>query len=100
VSLKLTIRDGRVHVVLKVVPGARREKIVGLLGDALKVAVSKPPQGGEANRAVIALLARALGIAESQVQIIRGLTSPRKEVAIQGLDAQSVQTRLLAEIGT
>ena len=45
---------------IKVVPGASRDRIVGVLGSALKVAVSKPPQGGAANRAVVELLAEAL----------------------------------------
>ena len=51
-----------VRMAVKVVPGASRDRIVGKLGDALKVAVSKPPEAGAANKAVIALLARSLDV--------------------------------------
>ena len=40
------------HLALKVVPGASRDRIVGEHGDALKVAVAKPPEDGAANQAV------------------------------------------------
>jgi len=58
--VKLTADDSGVRIALKVVPGASRDRVMGTLGDALKVAVSKPPEGGAANRAVVQLLAAAL----------------------------------------
>ena len=36
------------RVRVKVVPGASRTKVVGVLGDRLKVAVAAPPEGGKA----------------------------------------------------
>ena len=61
--------------MLKVVPGASRDRVVGPLGDALKVAVSKPPADGAANRAVVKVLASHLAVPESAVTIVRGLTN-------------------------
>lgn len=81
-----------IHV--KVVPGASRDKIVGELGDALKVAVSKPPQGGAANDAVIKLLAKQLGIPKANIRIVRGQASPRKEIQIIGLTINLIVQRL------
>src|SRR5438093_13499214 len=83
-----------VQLALKVVPGAKRARIVGELGDALKVAVSKPPADGAANRAVMELLAAALGVPAAQVEILRGHSSPRKEVLLRGITAAIVQERL------
>lgn len=93
-ALKIEQRDDGVHLSLKVVPGAKRDRIVGELGEALKVAVSKPPEGGAANRAVVAILAEKLGLPASDVRIVRGHGSPRKSVVIQGLTAAQVRQRI------
>lgn len=66
----------RVHV--KVVPGARQNRVVGLLGDRLKVQVAAPPEDGKANAAVIELLATTLKIDRSRVELLSGASSPRK----------------------
>ena len=90
----LETADG-VRLPIKAVPGARQDRIVGALGGALKVAVSAAPERGQANRAIIALLASRLGIVISRITLARGLTQPRKEVVIRGLSASDVR-RLLA----
>ena len=72
------------------------ERIVGALGEALKVAVSKPPQGGEANKAVVRVLAAALGIPVTSVSIVRGHSSPRKEAQVVGLSMQELTSRVTA----
>lgn len=86
--------DGTVLLRIKVVPGASRDRIVGELGDELKVAVSKPPQDGAANRAVVALLAKQLGISKQQITIVRGQTNPHKEILISGITLELAQDRL------
>jgi uncharacterized protein len=85
---------GGVRFAVKVVPGSSRERIVGALGDALKIAVSKPPADGQANRAVVKLLAKDLDVPVPMISIVRGHTSARKEVAIAGLSAAELQQRL------
>ena len=55
---------GGVRFPLKVVPGSSRDRIVGLLGDALKIAVSKPPADGAANK----VIAWKLGLSEHTVK--------------------------------
>jgi uncharacterized protein (TIGR00251 family) len=92
--IKLTERSDGIHFMLKVVPGAKRERVVGKLGDALKVAVSKPPEGGAANQAVVELLAQALNVNVGNIAITRGHTSPRKQVVIRGITAPELNARL------
>lgn len=92
--LAISEHPGGSKLSVKVVPGASRDRIMGPLGDALKLAVSKPPQDGAANRAVVALLAAALDLPPKQVEILRGHTSPRKEVFVRGLTPQQVAERL------
>ena len=86
--------DGTVMIRVKVVPGASRDRIVGELGEELKIAVSKPPQDGQANAAVVKLLAAALGIAARDVTIIAGHSNPRKQIQIRGLSATQILQKL------
>lgn len=75
---------------LKVVPGGSRDALGGPLGERFKVRVSAPPEGGKANKAVLALLAGALGIPERALRIVRGDASPLKTIEIEGQDAATV----------
>ena len=79
---------------MKVVPGASRNKIVGVLGEALKIAVSAPAEKGRANAAVARTLAQALGTNRRSVELVGGRTNPRKEFRISGLTAGQVRRRL------
>lgn len=81
-------------LALKVVPGASRERIVGPLGDRLKVAVQKPPEKGAANKAVCALVARALGLKPADIQVLRGETRPEKDLLVSRLGPEEVAKRL------
>ncbi|HEX8521175.1 MAG TPA: DUF167 domain-containing protein [Tepidisphaeraceae bacterium] len=95
-ALRLDERADGVHLMLKIVPSARRERIVGELGEALKVAVTPPPEDGAANRAVVELLAEKLGLSVGDVEIVRGHTSPRKQVRFRGIGAVELNARLAA----
>jgi uncharacterized protein (TIGR00251 family) len=84
-----------VHVHLKVVPGASTAGLAGLYGDRLKVRVTAPAESGKANKAVLALLAEALGIAVQQLQVVRGTSHPLKTVAVSGVGVADIERRLL-----
>ena len=79
---------------IKVVPGARRDRVAGRYGDGFKVQVSAPPEDGKANRAVAQVLADALGVKVQQVTIIRGHAQPRKTIEVSGLDQSEAEARL------
>lgn len=87
--------DGCTFAV-KAVPGAARDRIAGLYGDAVKVAVAAPPEGGKANARICAVLAAALGIAERDIAVTQGASSPRKTVSVRGVDPATVAAKLLA----
>jgi len=78
---------------VKAVPGARRDEIVGPLGDRLKVRVSAPPEGGKANKAICALIARELGLRPSAVSVHAGGSSPEKVLRVEGVDADALRGR-------
>ena len=52
------------------------------------------PVGGQANQALIKLLARVLGVPRRDVEIASGATSRRKAVRVRSLTAPEVEERL------
>jgi uncharacterized protein len=77
--------DGIAFDVL-VTPRASRARLGPIHGDRIKVAVCAPPVDGEANAAVIELVAKALGVPRTAVSIAAGAGSRRKTVKVRGAD--------------
>lgn len=82
--------DAGVTIRVKVVPNASRNKVAGLLGDRLKVAVSAPPEDGKANQAVCELLAKALKQPVRHVTVAAGHTQPTKTIHIASVSLADV----------
>jgi len=92
-----------ISVSLRVTPRGGRDGIDGLqtLADGrsvVKVRVRALADGGEANRAVVRLLAKALGVPQAAVSIASGATSRIKRVEISG-DARTLGQSLAAHCG-
>jgi hypothetical protein len=94
-GLELTQVEEGTRLRLRVKPGGRRNAVVGPHGGALKVTVAAAPERGRANRAVIELLARALDLPASSIEILSGETSPDKTVVVR-LSPAEVSARLAA----
>ena len=67
---------------VRVQPRARRDEVVGWQGTTLRVRVTAPPAEGRANQAVIALLADALGVPRSSIELVSGVAGRDKLVRI------------------
>jgi len=89
------VGEATTRLKLRVSPGARRPGIGGRHGDAWKVRVSAPPEGGRANEAVLDLLADALDVSRGRLALVSGHSSRDKVVVLNGLD-QAHSERLLA----
>jgi uncharacterized protein len=76
------------------VPGSSRAGLTGLHGDALRVRVTAPPEGGAANREIVRLLAALLGVRQGDVTLAGGSSGRRKRVHVRGLGADAVRARL------
>lgn len=84
---------------VRLTPGASADRIDGWDVDAegrpvLKVRVRARPVEGEANEALIRLLAKALGLAKSAVVLHRGGQSRTKMVEVEGLSGDELKARL------
>jgi uncharacterized protein (TIGR00251 family) len=79
---------------VKVHPRARKNAITGVVGEALKVALTAPPVDGKANQAVIEFFADLFAIPRSSVTIASGETNRNKIVRISGLGREAVEQRL------
>ena len=99
-ELVLTPTGEGVRLRLRVVPGARRDGLVGAHGDALKLAVRAAPEKGRATEAVLRVLAEALGIPAQQVALVVGGASRDKIVSVRGLAPEEIRARLAAAIGS
>lgn len=81
---------------VQVQPGAGRTAVTGRYGDAVKLKVAAPPEGGRANDAVTSLLATTFGVERSRVSLTSGATSRAKRFTISGIDLGDFR-RLLGE---
>jgi len=77
--------DG-VLVAVKVQPKSRRPGLLGRStdGERLRIAVSEPAEGGRANRAACAALAKALGVPASAISLVVGAASREKTLHVSG----------------
>ncbi len=78
-----------ISVALRVTPRGGRDDIDGVETLAngrsvVKVRVRAIAEGGEANRAVTELVAKALGVTKASVRILSGTTSRLKQIAVDG----------------
>lgn len=86
--------QGAITFAVKVQPRAKRDAILGELGDALKVSLTAPPVEGRANEACIKFLAEFLKVPRSSITIASGQNSRRKLIRITGITAAELRARL------
>ncbi len=77
--------------MVRVVPRSSRPGIQGVEGDHLKVRLKSPPVEGKANKELTEVLAKALGIPKSHVEIVRGHKARNKELLIRGVNPEDLE---------
>jgi uncharacterized protein (TIGR00251 family) len=87
------------RVRLRVSPGANNAHVVGRHGEAWKVRVAAPPEGGRANEAVVRLLAETLSLPRDAVTLVSGHGARDKIVQLTGLDPTQIERRLSSAAG-
>lgn len=86
-------------LAVRLTPRGGRDAIEGFIEDdagraVLKARVAAPPVEGEANAALVKLLAKALGVPRSAVRIASGDAARLKVLEIDGIDEGEVRRRL------
>jgi hypothetical protein len=84
---------------VRVSPGAAHSGVVGRYGDSWKLRVAAAPERGRANDEVLDLLATALDVPRSNVELVKGQGGRDKVVALRGLSAGEAESRLEAAAG-
>ncbi|WP_324201574.1 DUF167 family protein [Chthonomonas sp.] len=98
-----TGRASKGYTMLKIrlTPRSDRNGIDRYEEGKLYVRVTAAPVKGEANRALLALLAEALEIPKSHMELVSGTTAREKVVRIQGMEdaelSEKLQQRLKAD---
>lgn len=81
-------------------PGARQSGIRGVHDGALKVSVTQAPEKGKANKALITVLSRSLGLRKSQIALVSGETSTQKQFLIRDITQNELAERVRAVLET
>lgn len=81
---------------VRVTPRAFIDRVGPLRDGVLEVRVTRPPADGEANQAVIVLVAGALDVPPSRLAMVAGSRGRRKRLRIDGLDDAELARRLAA----
>lgn len=84
--------EGGILLPVRVIPHASKEEIVGWHEGRLKIKVSAPAEKGAANRAVVCLLSKTLGIRQHRIVLVKGETSRQKDFLL--IDATSIEMKL------
>jgi uncharacterized protein (TIGR00251 family) len=79
---------------VRVIPRAPRSIVAGVRDGALLVRLAAAPVDGEANEALLTLLARALDVPRRDLAIVAGERGRRKRLKVSGLAPATVEARL------
>ncbi|HEX3807015.1 MAG TPA: DUF167 domain-containing protein [Gaiellaceae bacterium] len=83
-----------VRISVRVAPGSARTAVVGPYRDGWKLNVRPAPERGQANDAVVRLLAEVLALPARQIEIVAGQSGRDKLVAIEGATIDAVNDAL------
>ena len=92
-----TDSDKGIVFKVQVVPRASRSEIVGEHNGALRVRIAAPPVDGAANEELVRLLARALRVPRSAVEITAGQSAKLKTVRVAGLESSAIENLIVSQ---
>lgn len=95
IDFKITKAEEGAAFAVHIVPKSLKNEVVGKHGDALKIRLTSSSVGERANEMLIKFLAEKLNIERKNIEIVAGLSSTEKMVAVVGIKPGMVEERLL-----
>ena len=86
-------KKGAARFEVRAKPRARKSKILGWRDGRLEVSLAAPPVDGAANAELVAVLADALGVPKSAIELVRGQGGRTKLIEVHGLSEAEVRAR-------
>jgi uncharacterized protein (TIGR00251 family) len=78
---------------VRLTPRTAHDRVDGVVDGVLRARVTAPAVEGAANRALIGLIADALGVARRDVRIVAGAQSRQKMLVVDDVDPAAVKAR-------
>jgi uncharacterized protein (TIGR00251 family) len=97
--IELTDHAEGVILPVRAQPGAGQNAIRGEQNGMLKVSVTQVAEKGKANKSLIDVLAKGLGLKRSQIELIAGETQPQKRFLIRGVTRDELAKRVAVAVG-
>ncbi len=94
--IALVLHPDGILLPVRAQPGARSSGIRGEHNGALKVAVTQVAEKGKANDALVLVLAKALDLKRSQIELVSGATDRDKRFLISDITLETLQARIAA----
>jgi len=82
---------------IKVQPRSHKNEVVGFKGNVLYLCVTAPPVDNEANKACFRILADALDIPKSSLQLIKGARARYKIIKVHGISHEEIKNKFSKE---
>lgn len=92
--IAIEAHDSGVILPVRAQPGSRKSELRGEQDGALKVAVTQVAEKGKANKAIVALLSKQLGLRKSQFELLSGETSSQKKFLVRDVSIDQLQAAI------
>jgi hypothetical protein len=97
-SIHLQTDPQGIRMTIWAQPGAKKNGVTGIHQGMVRVSVTQVPEKGKATREILKVLAQALELKKSQVELITGETSREKVVLITQIDEQELLRRIQQQL--
>ncbi|MBU8902634.1 MAG: YggU family protein [Victivallales bacterium] len=96
-SLIISENTGGCSLKCWIQPRSSRNAVVGVHGDAIKIALTAPPIDGKANKELLKFLAKYFKLSKSDLHLVSGESLRAKIIRINGLNKEAVIKELCSE---
>ena len=79
---------------VKGAPGSKKNEVRDATDGMLKVCCTQIPEKGKANKAILEVLAKSLGLKRSQISLLSGETDSRKKFLVENISVEELQRKI------